>query len=119
MQYGDPPGRVRDSLVAIFDATYFYNFLRPLTAVHASATSAADTAWMPFVDDAPRKPFAHCVNATAVATVLQALLSEPGTLAMASPTLPGVEHRWTRLADYSTEVSNARIWSDVHYCLST
>lgn len=110
-----------DALVAVFDAKYAYNFWRPMTAVRASAKTPADTAWMPLVDAPmhPEYPCAHCINSAAVSTVLQALLGEPGTLVMTSPTLPGVERRWTRLADYSTEVSNARIWSGVHYRFST
>jgi hypothetical protein len=35
--------------------------------------------------------------------------------AMTSPTLPGVTRRWTRIADYVSEVSDARVWSGVHY----
>jgi hypothetical protein len=75
---------------------------------------------MPLVDAPmhPEYPCAHCINSGAVAAVLQALLGEPGTLSMTSPTLPGVERRWSRLADYSAEVSNARIWSGVHYRFS-
>jgi hypothetical protein len=110
-----------DALVAVFDAKYAYNFWRPVTAVRASAKTPADTAWLPLVDAPmhPEYPCAHCINAGAVAAVLQALLGEPGSLAMTSPTLPGVERRWTRLSDYATEVSNARIWSGVHYRFST
>ncbi len=109
-----------DALVAVFDAKYAYNFWRPITAVRGSVRTPADMAWMPLVDAPmhPEYPCAHCINSAAVATVLQALLGEPGPLAMTSPTLPGVERRWTRLADYATEVSNARIWSGVHYRFS-
>jgi hypothetical protein len=38
---------------------------------------------------------------------------------MSSPTAPGAIHRWTRLADYVTEVSNARVWGGIHYRTST
>jgi hypothetical protein len=110
-----------DALVAVFDAKYVYNFWRPVTAVRAAAKTPAEMAWQPLVEAPmhPEYPCAHCINAGAVATVLQALLGEPGTLTMTSPTLPGVERRWTHLADYPTEVSNARIWSGVHYRFST
>jgi hypothetical protein len=39
--------------------------------------------------------------------------------AMTSPTLPGVTRRWTRLRDYSDEVSNARIYGGIHECAAT
>jgi len=38
---------------------------------------------------------------------------------MTSPTGPGVTHRWTRIADYVTEVNQARIWGGIHYRNST
>jgi hypothetical protein len=38
---------------------------------------------------------------------------------MTSPALPGVTRRWTRLKDYSDEVSNARIYGGIHYRFST
>ena len=34
---------------------------------------------------------------------------------MTSPFLPGVTRKWVRVSDYAKEVSNARIWSGVHY----
>jgi len=34
---------------------------------------------------------------------------------MTSPFLPGVTRKWVRITDYAKEVSNARIWSGVHY----
>jgi hypothetical protein len=48
------------------------------------------------------------------------LESEFGTgtvpqVAMTSPTAPGVTRKWVRVADYVSEVSNARVWSGVHY----
>ena len=48
--------------------------------------------------------------------VLQSQLGDemPG-LTMSSPTLPGVTRQWNRLSDVMQEVSNARIWSGVHY----
>ena len=38
---------------------------------------------------------------------------------MSSPTAPGVTRRWTRLQDYSEEVSMARIYAGFHYRFST
>jgi hypothetical protein len=38
---------------------------------------------------------------------------------MTSPALPGVTRRWTRLQDYSDEVSNARVYGGVHYRFSS
>jgi hypothetical protein len=113
-----------DTLVAVFDAKYHYDFWRPVTALRngdldGNDATAPDTAWAPLVDNPmhPEYPCAHCINAAAVGTVLE---SEFGTGAQApfemqSPTLPGVTRRWTRIADYVQEVSDARVWSGVHF----
>jgi hypothetical protein len=38
---------------------------------------------------------------------------------MTSPTAPGVTRRFERIADYVTEVDNARVWGGIHYRNST
>ena len=66
----------------------------------------------------PEYPCAHCISAT-VGQVLQSELGDAvGPLAMVSPTLPGVTRRWDKVSDLVEEVSNARIWSGVHYRFS-
>jgi hypothetical protein len=68
----------------------------------------------------PEYPCAHCIVAAAVSTVLQSVAgNEIGEIALASPTAPGVTRKWTRLQDYSDEVSNARIYAGFHYRFST
>jgi len=109
-----------DAFIAVFDAKYAYEFWRPITAVrHAGA----DPAWLPLVDTPmhPEYPCAHCISSAAVATVLEAHFGR-GTIpvfSMTSPMAPGVTRSWTRIADYATEVNNARIWGGVHYRNST
>ena len=44
---------------------------------------------------------------------------EFGELSLTSPTAPGVTRKWSQLQDYSTEVSNARIYAGFHYRFST
>lgn len=116
-----------DALVAVFDAKYAYNFWRPITAVrngdlHNSFVIKRDPGWLPMVDAPlhPEYPCAHCISAATVMGVLRAELGDelPG-LSMTSPTLPGVTRRWDRFSDIEAEVSNARIWSGVHYRNST
>ena len=58
--------------------------------------------------------------ACAVSTVLQNVVgNEVGEITLTSPTAPGVTRKWTRLQDYSDEVSNARIYAGFHYRFST
>jgi hypothetical protein len=112
-----------DALVAVFDAKYAYNFWRPITAVrngdeHGNFAIKREPGWLPLVDAPlhPEYPCAHCISSATVVAVLQSQLGDdvPG-LTMSSPTLPGVTRKWDRLSDLTQEVSNARIWSGVHY----
>jgi hypothetical protein len=116
-----------DAFVAVFDAKYTYNLWRPVTAIrNADLTSnpatPRDASWLPLGTTPmhPEYPCAHCIVAAAVSTVLQgAAGNEVGEIALASPTAPGVTRKWTRLQDYSDEVSNARIHAGFHYRFST
>jgi hypothetical protein len=68
----------------------------------------------------PEYPCAHCITASAVSTVLQHVVgNEVGEITLTSPTAAGVTRKWTRLQDYSDEVSNARIYAGFHYRFST
>jgi len=116
-----------DAFTAVFDAKYTYNLWRPVTAIrNADQTSNPATpreaAWLPLgaTPMHPEYPCAHCITATAVSTVLQNVAgNEVGEIALVSPTAPGVTRKWTRLQDYSDEVSNARIYAGFHYRFST
>jgi hypothetical protein len=116
-----------DAFIAVFDAKYTYNLWRPVTAIrNADLTSNPAThreeSWGPLgaTPMHPEYPCAHCIVAAAVSTVLQNVAgNDVGEFKLASPTAPGVTHKWTRLQDYSDEVSNARIYSGFHYRFST
>jgi hypothetical protein len=117
-----------DAYIAVFDSKYTFNFWRPITAVRngesdGNDATAADAGWLPLVETPmhPEYPCAHCITASAVATVLEAEFGSGrvSTIAMTSPTLPGVTRRWESLSDYVKEVDNARIWGGIHYRNST
>lgn len=117
-----------DAFVAVFDAKYAHGFWRPITAIRngdldGNDATGIEPGWLPLVDTPmhPEYPCAHCITAAAVARVLEAEFGagEVPPIEMTSPTAPGVTHRWTRLADYVTEVSNARVWGGIHYRTST
>ena len=116
-----------DAFIAVFDAKYTYNLWRPVTAIrNADLTSNAATpreeSWTPLgvTPMHPEYPCAHCIVAAAIATVLQSVAGdEVDAISLTSPTAPGVTRQWTRLQDYSDEVSNARIYAGFHYRFST
>jgi len=117
-----------DAYIAVFDAKYTYNFWRPITAIRngdidGNPATNPDLTWTPLIDTPmhPEYPCAHCITASAVATVLE---SEFGggpiaAVRMTSPTAAGVTRTWNRIQDYVTDVSNARVWAGVHYRFST
>jgi hypothetical protein len=116
-----------DAFIAVFDGKYTYNLWRPVTAIrNADLTSnpatPRDASWVPLgvTPMHPEYPCAHCIVAAAVSTVLQNVAgSEIGEIALASPTAAGITRKWTRLQDYSDEVSNARVYAGFHYRFST
>jgi len=117
-----------DAMIGVFDAKYQYEFWRPVTAIRngdedGNAATERDATWEPLgaTPMHPEYPCAHCIVAGSAGTVMQAVFGT-GTLpefTLATPTAPGVTHRWTRLEDYISEPSNARIWSGIHYRFST
>jgi hypothetical protein len=115
-----------DAFIAVFEAKYTYNFWRPVTAIrNADRTSNPATpreaSWQPLgmTPMHPEYPCAHCIVASAVSTVLQHIVgNEVDEITLTSPTAAGVTRKWTRLQDYSDEVSNARIYAGFHYRFS-
>jgi hypothetical protein len=116
-----------DALIAVFDGKYAHHLWRPVTAIrNADQTSNPatphDASWLPLGDTPmhPEYPCAHCITSAAISTVLQAVAGDDiGEISLTSPTAPGVTRKWTRLQDYSDEVSNARIYAGFHYRFST
>lgn len=115
-----------DAFVAVFDAKYAYNLWRPITAIRnadltANPATPREASWQPLgvTPMHPEYPCAHCIVASAVATVLQVAVGNEVDITLNSPTAPGVTRRWTRLQHYSDEVSNARIHAGFHYRFST
>ena len=117
-----------DCGIAFFDAKYKYEFWRPITAIRngdidGNPATERDASWEPI--DAtplhPEYPCAHCVQSSTAAAVIQGLLGsdEIPEVALTSPFIPGVTHRFTNLRAFTDEVANARIYAGFHYRFST
>lgn len=117
-----------DSSIAVFDAKFHYTFWRPITAIRNgdidgnSATERAAT-WQPIdiTPPHPEYPCAHCIGSGAEASAIAAILGtdEIPDVALTSPTMPGVVHRFTNLHAFNEEVSEARILAGFHWRFST
>ncbi len=119
---------VDDALTAVWDAKYHYAFWRPVTAIRngdidGNDTTDRDAGWLPFIETPmhPEYPCAHCIVSASIGAVLQAEIGSGATPALSStsPTLPGVTRSWNSIAEFTQEVSNARIYDGVHYRTST
>jgi hypothetical protein len=116
-----------DSIIAVFDAKYHYEFWRPITAIRngdllKNSTIEREATWQP-IDNTPMHPeypCAHCIVAASFAAVVQEVLGKDvPEFSATSPTAPGVTHSWTDMHAFVNEVSQARIWAGFHYRFST
>ena len=119
---------LNDSIIAVLDAKYHYNFWRPITAIRngdSDGNPATDrvATWQPIANTPmhPEYPCSHCIQSGSVAAVVKAMLGgvDIPEVALKSPATPGVTHRWTNLTAFTEEVANARIWAGFHYRFST
>lgn len=119
---------VDDALIAVWDAKFHYGLWRPITAIRngdidGNDATERDAAWLPLIDTPmhPEYPCAHCIVSASIGAVLQAEIGDGPMpkLSGTSPTLPGVTHTWSSIADFTQEVASARIYDGVHYRNST
>jgi hypothetical protein len=117
-----------DSIIAVLDAKYHYNFWRPITAIRngdndANPATEVEATWQPIANTPmhPEYPCAHCIQSGSIAGIVKSVFgtTEIPEIAMTSPTAPGTTRRWTDMTAFTEEVANARIWSGFHYRFST
>jgi hypothetical protein len=118
-----------DALIACWDAKYFYNFWRPVTAIRAgdtdgNAETAPDPAWIGLIitPNHPEYPAAHgCFSGASTETLKYLFGTDEVGFSMDS-TVAGVVNpvrTYDRLSDALEEVLDARIYGGMHYRNST
>lgn len=116
-----------DSLGAVFDAKYAYNFWRPVTAIRngdidGNDATERDASWLPFLDAPmhPEYPCAHCIVAGTIGALIKAVSAgKEIKLSTTSPSAPGKTRDWSNVDEFMQEVALARILDGVHYRNST
>jgi hypothetical protein len=118
-----------DTTVAVMDAKYAYNFWRPITAIRNgdvdnNDATTRDATWTPLIDAPmhPEYPCAHCLTGTAFATVVLQLLGDGKTFTVRSATVPGQApstREYRNANEIAAQTSDARVWSGVHFRVST
>ena len=118
-----------DALIACWDAKYYYNFWRPVTAIRAGDSdgnpeTAPDAAWKGLIvtPNHPEYPAAHgCFSGASTETQKYFFGTENVAFWMDS-TVAGVVNRirtYNRFSDALAEVLEARIYGGMHYRHST
>jgi hypothetical protein len=119
---------ITDSIIAVLDAKYHYNFWRPITAIRngdedRNPATEREANWQPIANTPmhPEYPCAHCIQSGSVAGVVKAVFGtmDIPEIAITSPTAPGITHRWTNMTAFTQEIAAARIWAGFHYRFST
>jgi len=118
---------LNDTIMAVLDAKYHYNFWRPITAIRngdidGNLATDREATWQPIAITPmhPEYPCSHCSQSGAIAAIVKAVLgtTDVPEIAMTSPTAPGVARRWTSMTVFADEVADARIWAGFHYRFS-
>jgi hypothetical protein len=114
---------VFDAVVACFDSKYFYDFWRPVTAIHladhdGNGKTDADADWASFVPTPPfpSYPSGNAAFGAAARRVLERTLGADGhAIRLASPLVPDVVLRYTSWKQFTDDGDDARIYGGVHY----
>jgi PAP2 superfamily len=118
-----------DALIACWDAKYYYNFWRPVTAIRAGDTdgnpeTAPNPDWIGLVvaPPHPEYPAAHgCFSGASTETLKYFFGADDVNFSIDS-SAPGVVNRvrtYSRFSDALAEVLEARIYGGMHYRNST
>jgi hypothetical protein len=112
-----------DGLIACFDAKYFYEFWRPISAIRAGDTdgndaTVGDPTWthlLPSTPNHPDYPSAHsCITPAGGVALAEFLGTRRIDLTMPSLTGLGDRH-FDTVGELAKEVSNARVWGGIHF----
>ena len=110
-----------DSTITFYDAKYFYQLWRPVTAIRLANTAGnpaivADPTWTPLSPTAPDPsyPSAHGVISGAGAAVLSAFFGNQDHILVTSDVMPGAVRTFTSYTDVATEAGLSRIYAGQH-----
>ena len=114
---------MNDALIAVMDSKYHYTFWRPETAIRAGDTDGnrhtePDAAFKPFIPTPchPSYPSAHASSSYAARAVLEGLHGNGHhVVRLAATSLPDIELRYTRLAQVTRDIDDARIYGGIHF----
>lgn len=111
-----------DALIGCWNAKYFYNFWRPVTAIQngdidGNDGTAPERDWTPLANTPghPEYPSAHGCFTGALAGTLQQYFNGQRFTFILSSTATHTVHEIHSMGQLTQEVQNARIWAGIHY----
>ena len=115
-----------DSLIATFDTKYFYNFWRPVTAIHkadtdGNAATAPDAMWMPLVmtPNFPEYVAGHGSFVSAQAEMYTQFFGTTQIEIDLDSSVTGTTRHYATADAMRTEIVDARTWGGLHFRTSS
>jgi membrane-associated phospholipid phosphatase len=109
-----------DSVIAIFDAKFRFNYWRPITAIHAgdhdgNPATRGDSDWQPLcvTPPFPEYPSTHAATGAAAATSLVLELGDRHEFTVTNPT--GASRTYRRFSAAAYEKGVSRIYCGIHF----
>jgi hypothetical protein len=113
---------ILDSQIACWDAKFFYNFWRPVTAIRAAALDGnpltePDPTWigLAVTPAHPEYPAAHGCWTSATARILEHFTGTKRIRFALDSAVTGTTHVFKRTDDLRDEIINARVYGGMHY----
>jgi hypothetical protein len=117
-----------DGYISSFEAKYFYNFWRPVTAIRAgdadgNPRTVADPEWMSFLPTPPipDNSSGHAVAGAAVAEVLARFFDNDNiyfTTTSGAP-FPGITRSFNSFSEAAQENADSRVYAGIHFRSAT
>jgi hypothetical protein len=112
-----------DTMIACWEAKYYYNFWRPNHAIQRADTdgnkaTSPDKDWLPFVvGNHPEYPSGHACYTGAVTESLRTYFGTKHVKVVASSTVLGAgpPRTYDNLDELVEDVENARVWGGLHF----
>ena len=115
-----------DAAIGCWDAKYFYNYWRPITAIRdplddGNPGTTPDPTWVPLfaTPGHPEYPSGHSCVSGAAGAVLAHEFNDSIRFRVESDLMLGVTRSFRHLSTALEEVKNARIFAGIHFRTAT